>query len=173
LLVDEVQTGIGRTGTLFAFQQYGILPDAVSFAKGIAGGLPMGGFLVSEKCRDVLGPGDHGSTFGGNPICAAAAQAVLDILDEDALAEVQRKGRCLRSAIEAMNLPCLGATRGLGLMIGIEVKAPHTNKELAVLLARNGLLVLTAGDALRLLPPLTITQAELDRGLEILKQTLS
>ena len=173
LLVDEVQTGIGRTGTLFAFQQYGILPDAVSFAKGIAGGLPMGGFLVSEKCRDVLGPGDHGSTFGGNPICAAAAQAVLDILDEDALAEVQRKGRCLRSAIEAMNLPCLGATRGLGLMIGIEVKPPHSNKELAARLARNGLLVLTAGDALRLLPPLTITQAELDRGLEILKQTLS
>ena len=173
LLVDEVQTGVGRTGTLFAFQQYGILPDAVSFAKGIAGGLPMGGFLVSEKCRDVLGPGDHGSTFGGNPICAAAAQAVLDILDEDALAEVQRKGRCLRSAIEAMNLPCLGATRGLGLMIGIEVKPPHSNKELAARLARNGLLVLTAGDALRLLPPLTITQAELDRGLEILKQTLS
>ena len=173
LLVDEVQTGIGRTGTLFAFQQYGILPDAVSFAKGIAGGLPMGGFLVSEKCRDVLGPGDHGSTFGGNPICAAAAQAVLDILDEDALAGVQKKGRCLRAAIEAMGLPCLGATRGLGLMIGIEVKPPHSNKELAARLARNGLLVLTAGDALRLLPPLTITQAELDRGLEILKQTLS
>ena len=173
LLVDEVQTGVGRTGTLFAFQQYGILPDAVSFAKGIAGGLPMGGFLVSEKCRDVLGPGDHGSTFGGNPICAAAAQAVLDILDEDALAGVQKKGRCLRAAIEAMGLPCLGATRGLGLMIGIEVKPPRTNKELAARLAQNGLLVLTAGDALRLLPPLTITQAELDRGLEILKQTLS
>ena len=173
LLVDEVQTGVGRTGTLFAFQQYGILPDAVSFAKGIAGGLPMGGFLVSEKCRDVLGPGDHGSTFGGNPICAAAAQAVLDILDEDTLAGVQKKGRCLRAAIEAMGLPCLGATRGLGLMIGIEVKPPHSNKELAARLARNGLLVLTAGDALRLLPPLTITQAELDRGLEILKQTLS
>ena len=173
LLVDEVQTGIGRTGTLFAFQQYGILPDAVSFAKGIAGGLPMGGFLVSEKCRDVLGPGDHGSTFGGNPICAAAAQAVLDILDEDALAGVQKKGRCLRAAIEAMGLPCLGATRGLGLMIGIEVKGPRTNKELAALLAQNGLLVLTAGDALRLLPPLTISQTELDRGLEILKQTLS
>ena len=148
LLVDEVQTGIGRTGTLFAFQQYGILPDAVSFAKGIAGGLPMGGFLVSEKCRDVLGPGDHGSTFGGNPICAAAAQVVLDTLDEDALAEVKRKGRCLRAAIEAMGLPCLGATRGLGLMIGIEVKGPRTNKELAALLAQNGLLVLTAGDAL-------------------------
>ena len=79
LLVDEVQTGIGRTGTLFAFQQYGIRPDAVSFAKGIAGGLPMGGFLVNEKCRPVLGPGSHASTFGGNPVCSAAALAVLDI----------------------------------------------------------------------------------------------
>ena len=173
LLVDEVQTGIGRTGTLFAFQQYGILPDAVSFAKGIAGGLPMGGFLAGEKCRDVLGPGDHGSTFGGNPVCAAAALAVLDILDEDALADVVRKGQYLRDAITAMDLPPLGAVRGLGLMLGIEVKGPRTNKELAALLAENGLLALTAGDALRLLPPLTISQAELDRGLDILKQTLS
>ena len=173
LLVDEVQTGIGRTGTLFAFQQYGILPDAVSFAKGIAGGLPMGGFLAGEKCRDVLGPGDHGSTFGGNPVCAAAALAVLDILDEDALAEVVRKGQYLRDAITAMDLPPLGAVRGLGLMLGIEVKGPRTNKELAALLAENGLLALTAGDALRLLPPLTISQAELDRGLDILKRTLS
>ena len=173
LLVDEVQTGIGRTGTLFAFQQYGILPDAVSFAKGIAGGLPMGGFLAGEKCRDVLGPGDHGSTFGGNPVCAAAALAVLDILDEDALADVVRKGQYLRDAITAMDLPPLGAVRGLGLMLGIEVKGPRTNKELAVRLAENGLLALTAGDALRLLPPLTISQAELDRGLDILKRTLS
>lgn len=173
LLVDEVQTGIGRTGSLFAFQQYGILPDAVSFAKGIAGGLPMGGFLVSEKCREVLGPGDHGSTFGGNPICAAAAQVVLDTLDEDVLAGVTAKGAYLRSAIEAMDLPCLGATRGMGLMLGVEVRAPYTNKELAARLIQNGLLVLTAGDALRLLPPLTISQAELDRGLDILKQTLS
>ena len=173
LLVDEVQTGIGRTGTLFAFQQYGILPDAVSFAKGIAGGLPMGGFLAGEKCRDVLGPRDHGSTFGGNPVCAAAALAVLDILDEDALADVVRKGQYLRDAITAMDLPPLGAVRGLGLMLGIEVKGPRTNKELAALLAENGLLALTAGDALRLLPPLTISQAELDRGLDILKRTLS
>ena len=162
-----------RDWLLLVDQQYGILPDAVSFAKGIAGGLPMGGFLVSEKCREVLGPGDHGSTFGGNPICAAAAQVVLDTLDEDVLAGVTAKGAYLRSAIEAMDLPCLGATRGMGLMLGVEVRAPYTNKELAARLIQNGLLVLTAGDALRLLPPLTISQAELDRGLDILKQTLS
>ena len=172
LLVDEVQTGVGRTGTLFAFQQYGILPDAVSFAKGIAGGLPMGGFMAGEKCRDVLGPGTHATTFGGNPICAAAALAVLDILDEDTLAQVKEKGNYLRTRIEGMGLDCLGATRGLGMMIGVEVTGGHTNKELAAKLIDNGLLVLTAGKALRLLPPLVITWEELDKGLEIMEKTL-
>ena len=172
LLVDEVQTGVGRTGTLFAFQQYGIIPDGVSFAKGIAGGLPMGGFLVNERCREVLGPGTHASTFGGNPVCAAAAQVVLDTLDEDALAAVREKGRYLRASIEAMGLPPLGATRGLGLMIGVEVKEGWTNKDLAARLIQNGLLVLTAGPALRLLPPLTITREEMDKGLEIMRETL-
>ncbi|MEQ2442242.1 aspartate aminotransferase family protein [Pseudoflavonifractor intestinihominis] len=172
LLVDEVQTGVGRTGTLFAFQQYGILPDAVSFAKGIAGGLPMGGFMAGEKCRDVLGPGTHATTFGGNPICAAAALAVLDILDEDTLAQVKEKGNYLRTRIEGMGLDCLGATRGLGMMIGVEVTGGHTNKELAAKLIDNGLLVLTAGKALRLLPPLVITREEMDKGLEIMEKTL-
>ena len=173
LLIDEVQTGVGRTGSLFAFQQYGIVPDVVSFAQGIAGGLPMSGILANEKCRDVLGPGTHATTFGANPVCAAAGLVVQETLSDAFLEDVQAKGTYLRNQIEALDLPCFGATRGLGLMIGIEVKPPHSNKELAARLARNGLLVLTAGDALRLLPPLTITQAELDRGLEILKQTLS
>lgn len=172
LLVDEVQTGVGRTGTLFAFQQYGILPDVVTFAKGIAGGLPFGGFMANERCRGVLSPGTHATTFGGNPICAAAALAVLDILNEDALAAVGETGAYLRNAIEVMDLPCFGRTRGLGLMIGIEVKGERTNKELAQLLIRNGLLCLTAGSAMRLLPPLTITREEIDKGLQILKNTL-
>ena len=171
-LVDEVQTGVGRTGSLFCFQQYGVRPDAVSFAKGIAGGLPMGGFLVNEKCRKVFGPGDHASTFGGNPVSAAAACAVLDILDDAAIAQVKEKGGYLRNAIESMNLPCLGKTRGMGLMIGVEVKEGWTNKELANQLIENGLLVLTAGDCLRLLPPLVITKAEMDKGLEIMAETL-
>ena len=172
LLVDEVQTGVGRTGTLFAFQQYGIMPDALSFAKGIAGGLPMGGFLVNEKCRNVLGPGAHATTFGGNPVCAAAGCAVLDILDQGVLDQVKEKGAYLRQSIEDMNLPCLGKTRGLGLMIGIEVKGEHTNKELCAMLVRSGLLALTAGPGLRLLPPLTITKEEMDKGLSIMKETL-
>ena len=172
LLVDEVQTGVGRTGTLFAFQQYGIRPDAVSFAKGIAGGLPMGGFLVNEKCRPVLGPGSHASTFGGNPVCSAAALAVLDILDEAALNRVREKGAYLREHIEAMGKQCLGATRGLGLMIGVEVRPGWSSRELAARLAGHGLLVLTAGPALRLLPPLTITKGEMDQGLAILDRGL-
>ncbi len=173
LLVDEVQTGVGRTGTLFAFQQYGIIPDAVSFAKGIAGGLPFGGFMASDRCRAVLTPGTHATTFGGNPICAAAALTVLDILDEDALAAVTEKGNYIRARIEKMGLDALGATRGLGMMIGVEVRGEHTNRELAAKLIQNGLLVLTAGKALRLLPPLTITMEEIDKGLAIMERTLA
>ncbi|MEG2420254.1 MAG: acetylornithine/succinylornithine family transaminase [Oscillospiraceae bacterium] len=172
LLVDEVQTGVGRTGSLFAFQQYGILPDAVSFAKGIAGGLPMGGLMAGEKCRKVFSPGTHATTFGGNPVCAAAACAVLDILSDSMLAEVREKGDYLRGALEKMDVSCLGKTRGMGLMIGIEVLGERSNKELAAALIENGLLVLTAGQSLRLLPPLVITRAELDRGLDIMRATL-
>ncbi len=173
LLLDEVQTGVGRTGTLFAYQQYGVLPDAVSFAKGIAGGLPFGGFMASDKCRGVLTPGTHASTFGGNPICASAALAVLDALDEDTLAAVKEKGAYLRDRVETMDLPCLGWTRGLGLMVGIQVRDGYVNKDLAARLMDAGLLVLTAGNnVLRLLPPLLISHEELARGLKIMKDTL-
>lgn len=172
LLVDEVQTGMGRTGSLFAFQQYGILPDVISFAKGIAGGLPMGGILANERCKKVLTPGTHATTFGGNPICAAAGLAVLDILNDETLIGVQEMGAYLRSGIEALELPVLGATRGMGLMIGVEVKGKQSNKEIAAQLIRNGLLCLTAGDSLRMLPPLVITKEEIDKGLAILKKAL-
>ena len=173
LLVDEVQTGVGRTGTLFAFQQYGILPDVVSFAKGIAGGLPMSGIMANEKCRKVLGPGMHATTFGGNPVCAAAGLVVQEMLNDRFLKEVQEKGDYLRKGIEALHLPCLGKTRGLGLMIGIAVQDGWSNQDLAKRLIENGLLVLTAGPGLRLLPPLVISQDEMDQGLEIMKKTLS
>ena len=172
LLVDEVQTGVGRTGSLFAFQQYGILPDVVSFAKGIAGGLPMSGILANEKCRDVLGPGMHATTFGANPVCAAAGLVVQETLSDAFLQEVAAKGEYLRSAIEALDLPCFGKTRGLGLMIGIEVKDGYTNKAIANKLIENGLLVLTAGPGMRLLPPLVISKEEMDRGLAIMKKVL-
>ena len=173
LLIDEVQTGVGRTGSLFAFQQYGIQPDVVSFAKGIAGGLPFGGIMANEKCAQVFTPGTHGTTFGGNPVAAAAACYVLDTLTEDFLLQVQEKGDYLRSQIEAMELPCLGVTRGLGMMIGIEVKGDKTNRELMVKLLEHGLMCLTAGPGLRMLPPLVITKEEMDKGLAIMKEALS
>ena len=173
LLIDEVQTGVGRTGSLFAFQQYGIQPDVVSFAKGIAGGLPFGGIMANEKCAQVFTPGTHGTTFGGNPVAAAAACYVLDALTDDFLLQVQEKGDYLRSQIEAMELPCLGVTRGQGMMIGIEVKGDKTNRELMAKLLEHGLMCLTAGPGLRLLPPLVITKEEMDKGLAIMKAALS
>ena len=172
LLADEVQTGVGRTGKLFAFQQYDILPDVVSFAKGIAGGLPMSGIMANEKCRSVLGPGTHATTFGANPVCAAAGLVVQETLTDAFLEDVQAKGTYLRNQIEALDLPCFGKTRGMGLMIGIEVKDGYNKSEIANKLIENGLLVLTAGPGMRLLPPLVITKKEMDQGLAIMKKTL-
>ena len=173
LLVDEVQTGIGRTGALFAYQQFDLQPDVVSFAKGIAGGLPLGGILTHEKCAGGLVPGTHGSTFGANPVSTAAGLAVLDTMDQPFLDQVQEKGDYLRAGIQALGCPELGDVVGMGLMLGIDVKGSRTNRELAALLIDNGLLCLTAGDRLRLLPPLVITKDEMDQGLAILKQTLA
>ena len=172
LLTDEVQTGVGRTGKLFAFQQYDILPDVCSFAKGIAGGMPMSGIMANEKCRTVLTPGTHATTFGGNPVCAAAGLVVQETMDDAFLAEVTAKGEYLRQQIEALNLPCFGKTRGMGLMIGIEVKEGYNKSEIANKLIENGLLVLTAGPGMRLLPPLVITKEEMDQGVAIMKNVL-
>ena len=172
LLLDEVQTGVGRCGTLFAYQQYGIAPDVVSFAKGIAGGLPMGGFMANERCSKVLNPGDHATTFGGNPVSAVAACEVLNQLTPELLSEVTKKGEYIRQTVTGWNLPGVGAPRGLGLMIGIPLLAAAP-KDLARICIERGLFIITAGsDALRLLPPLTITYDEIDKGLAILKSVL-
>ena len=168
LLIDEVQTGIGRTGTLFAYQQFDIQPDVVTFAKGIAGGLPFGGFLANEKCRQVLGSGTHGSTFGGNPMAAAAANVVMDAMTPAFLQEVAEKGRYLREGIAALNSPYVSGVRGMGLMIGVGIQG-MTHTEMKNKLMDAGLLTLTAGkDTLRLLPPLVITKEEIDKGLAIM-----
>ncbi|MDD4312012.1 MAG: acetylornithine/succinylornithine family transaminase [Eubacteriales bacterium] len=172
LLIDEVQTGVGRTGSLFCFQQYGITPDVVTFAKGIAAGLPFGGVLAAKSCASTLSAGTHATTFGGNPICAAGAVAVLSQLTPDFLAEVAQKGAYIRETIAGWNLPVVTSVRGLGLMIGVGVSCSH--REAVGKLVESGLLALTAGaDTIRLMPPLTITKAEIDAGLEILKQILS
>ena len=172
LLIDEVQTGVGRTGTLFCFQQYGIEPDAVTFAKGIAAGLPFGGVLAAKSCASTLSAGTHATTFGGNPICAAGANAVLAELTPDFLRDVAQKGAYIRETVSGWNLPVVTSVRGLGLMIGIGVSCSH--REAVGKLVESGLLALTAGtDTIRLMPPLTITKAEIDAGLAILKQILS
>ena len=172
LLIDEVQTGIGRTGTLFCFQQYGIVPDVVTFAKGIAAGLPFGGVLAAKSVAGTLSAGTHATTFGGNPICAAGANAVLAELSPDFLANVTQKGAYIRDSIKGWNLPVVTSVRGLGLMIGIGVSCSH--REAVGKLVESGLLALTAGaDTIRLMPPLTITKSEIDAGLAILKQILS
>ena len=169
LLVDEVQTGVGRTGTMFAYQQFDIQPDVLTFAKGIAGGLPFGGFMTNEKCREVLRAGDHGSTFGGNPVSAAAANVVMDTLTPEFLAQVAEKGQYLRDGIAALNSPCVSGIRGMGLMIGVGIQG-MTHKELKDRLMAEGLLCLTAGKDT--LPPLSITKDEIDKGLAIMARVM-
>lgn len=173
LLVDEVQTGVGRTGSLFCFQQYDILPDACTFAKGIAGGLPMAGVMCSEKCRNVLTPGTHATTFGGNPIAAAAACTVLDVLDDDMMNTINEKGAYLRESIAAFGSEYVDCVRGMGLMVGIVLKDGVDRSTLVKKCYDKNLLVLTAGPkTIRLLPPLVITKEEMDKGLAVLKEVL-
>lgn len=170
LLVDEVQTGVGRTGSLFAFEQYGIRPDILTFAKGIGGGLPLGGALFFGENREILKPGDHGSTFGGNPAVCAGALAVLDTLDEAKLAEIAALGDYLRARLGKHS--AVKSISGRGLMVGLELAGNKKASRVVEAAMEKGLLVLTAADKVRLLPPLTITKEELDRGLSALEEAL-
>ena len=169
LIVDEVQTGMGRTGSLFSYQQFGIQPDLVSCAKGLGGGLPIGAVLFGEKTETVFVPGDHGSTFGDNPVVCAGAVHILNTMDEAFLQDVQKKGAYLKEKIEKM--PHVENVAGLGMMLGIQLDVEA--KPVINALLEAGLLVLSAKTKIRLLPPLTITQEELDKGLTILEQTLA
>lgn len=168
IAVDEVQTGNGRTGTYFAYQQYGITPDIVTTAKGLGGGLPIGAVLFGEKLQDTMTPGSHGSTFGGNPVVAAGACSIVERIDDDFLSEVQRKSEKIRTALAKVK--GVKSISGMGLMLGIETDEPAG--EVAKACLANGLLILTAKTKLRLLPALNISDAELDEGLEILKGVL-
>ena len=168
LMVDEVQTGNGRTGKLYSYQHFGILPDVVSTAKGLAGGLPMGACLLGEKTADVLTPGTHGSTFGGNPVCAAAALYVQDRLTDELMAEVTQKGEWVRA--ELTQLPGVTVS-GRGLMLGVESGKP-AGALVSDLLSR-GVVALTAKTKLRLLPPLTIPWSDLKQAVSIIKEALS
>ena len=165
LMVDEVQTGNGRTGTMYAYMQYGLRPDVVSTAKGLAGGLPMGATLLSEKLKDVFSYGDHGSTFGGNPVAAAAALSVVSRLTDDFLANVRKKSELLRGLLQGA--PGIEALSGLGLMVGIKTTRPAS--EVVTDCMQNGVLCLTAKDKVRLLPALNIPDELLIRAADVIK----
>lgn len=171
LLIDEVQTGIGRTGTLFCYQQYDIAPDVVTMAKALGGGLPIGAVMAAHSCCDVLTPGTHASTFGGTPLVCSVANVVLDTVSDPAfLAQVREKGAYLKQHILDWHAPSVHSVRGRGLMLGIQVDAgKHT--AFATQLIAHGVLALTAGaDTVRLLPPLVISQEEMDAALTIMKE---
>ena len=164
-MVDEVQTGNGRTGQLYAYMNYGVQPDAVSTAKGLGGGLPLGAALMSQKVEDVLGFGDHGSTFGGNPVCCAGALSILKRIDDKLLAEVRRKAEYIREQLEGAK-GITGIT-GMGLMVGIKTEKPAG--EVLKALMEKGVLCLTAKDKVRLLPALNIPMDVLERAVNAIK----
>lgn len=169
LIIDEVQTGIGRTGTLFAYENFGIKPDIVSFAKGIGGGLPIGGVIFGEKTCDVLEPGNHGTTYGGNPVACAGAVEVLNRMDEKFLDEVKAKSAYIKEKLQ--KLPQVKDVSGLGLMLGVSIEGKEAADVVKSAL-EGGLMILTAKNKVRMLPPLTISYEEIDEGIEILKKAL-
>ena len=170
LMIDEVQTGMGRTGTLFCYEQYGIEPDVITSSKALGGGLPIGACLCTERLGEVLNSGMHGSTFGGNPVACAGALSVLErVSDETFLQEVKAKGEYMQQKLSEME--GVAEVRGIGMMIGI-VLEKGTAKDVAAACIKHGLLVLTAKTLVRLLPPLTITFEEIDKGLAILEKVI-
>ena len=168
IIVDEVQTGNGRTGTLYAYEQYGLHPDIVTTAKGLAGGLPIGATMFAERLADILPPGSHGSTFGGNPVSCAAAVNVISRIDSALMAHITGKSKYLVS--ELKSIKGITGVSGMGYMLGASVTGDA--HEIAAKCLENGLLILTAKDRLRLLPALSISDAEIDAGLEILKKVM-
>ena len=165
LLVDEVQTGNGRTGELYAYMNFGVQPDVVSTAKGLGGGLPLGAVLFGEKTEFTLGAGDHGSTFGGNPVCCAGALSVLGRIDDQLLKEVKEKSAYIFKTLEGA--PGVESVSGMGLMIGIKTVKPAGDVVRACM--ENGVLCLTAKDKVRLLPALNIPMPVLEKAIEVIK----
>jgi len=167
-LVDEVQTGNGRTGTLYAWQQFGVTPDAFSTAKGLGGGLPIGACAIGEKAADTMGASSHGSTFGGNPICAAGALNVIGRIDDDLLTGVQYRHDMIMAALA--DAPGVESITGLGLMLGIKTTKPAG--DVVKYCMDHGVLVLTAKDKVRLLPPLNIPESLLEKAIAVLREAV-
>ncbi len=173
LIFDEVQTGIGRTGELFCYQNYGVEPDILTLAKGLGGGLPIGACLAKDFAAECFSPGDHASTFGGNPVACACANAVLDeIIDRDLFLNVKENGKYLMERLKGLRCPNIKDIRGLGLMIGAEFDIEV--KDIIQKCLDKGLLIIGAGkNVLRFVPPLIITKDEIDEGIAILGEVLS
>ena len=165
LMVDEVQTGNGRTGELYAYMNFGVQPDVISTAKGLGGGLPLGAVLYGEKTEFTLGAGDHGSTFGGNPVCCAGALSILKRIDEKLLADVKKKSAMVFEALQGA--PGVESVSGMGLMIGIKTVKPASDVVKACM--ENGVLCLTAKDKVRLLPALNIPEDVLMKAIDVIK----
>ena len=165
LMVDEVQTGNGRTGELYAYMNFGVQPDVISTAKGLGGGLPLGAVLYGEKTEFTLGAGDHGSTFGGNPVCCAGALSILKRIDENLLADVKKKSTMVFEALQGA--PGVESVSGMGLMIGIKTAKPASDVVKACM--ENGVLCLTAKDKVRLLPALNIPEDVLMKAIDVIK----
>ena len=169
LCLDEVQSGVGRTGSFFAFEQLGVRPDLVTLAKGLGNGLPIGALLVADDVESAFEPGDHGSTFGGNPVSCAAACAVVDTIDDELLENVRNRGRELATALEECRR--VRSVRGRGLLVGLELDG--SAGDVVTACREEGLLVLTAGEnVVRLAPPLTVAEDEIARALVILGRIL-
>lgn len=168
LICDEVQCGNGRTGRMYAYEHAGIRPDIVTTAKGLGGGLPIGACLLFGKCAGIFGSGDHGSTFGGNPVACAGAVSIVERLTDELFLEVQGKGAYLKTHLS--RIKNVEEVTGLGLMIGLKTSAPA--RDVASACLEKGLIVLTAHDRVRLLPPLNITKAEMEQAIKILKEVL-
>jgi len=170
LCLDEIQTGVGRTGTFFAWEQLDARPDLVTLAKSLGNGLPIGALLVSDEHAGAFAPGHHGSTFGGNPVACAAACAVVDTIDDELLANVREQGARLRAGLAT--LPGLSDVRGAGLLVGADTERPAS--ELTAAALERGLVALTAGEhVLRLAPPLVVTGEQVDRALTIIGEALA
>ncbi len=168
IIVDEVQTGNGRTGKMYSYMHYGITPDVVTTAKGLGGGLPIGAAILGEKVQDVLGFGDHGSTYGGNPVACAAALSVVKRLEDEFLHSVTEKGEYIRNELLGTN--GVIEISGLGLMVGIKTEKPAA--EVVKTLMEKGVLCLTAKDKVRLLPALNIEWETLKKAINIIKESL-
>lgn len=169
LIIDEVQTGNGRTGELYAYMHYGIEPDIVSTAKGLGGGLPIGATMLGERVKNVLSSGSHGSTFGGNPVCCAGACNIIKRIDDKLLSEVKEKSAYIISELEGAK--GVKSVSGLGLMLGVETEKPA--KEIVNTCIEKGVLVLTAKTKVRLLPSLNIDWDDLKKGIQILKEVIA